>query len=132
MPLVRYLVEQIRHFCKKPPKGFEKYFEEGKPGAKPASAAKDGETSEKPKSSAKSPQQQQQSKSDWNLGMFSNTSKQEGNRGGNQGRSAGDGSDGNREKMLIFGGITAVAVLASFAYFEMGYKEISWKEFVTK
>lgn len=140
VPLVRYLLEQISYFCKKPPKGFEKYFEKGKGSPKSTSTA-NGESAEAgkqsagdippTKSSTNSPQQA--AKNDWNFGMFANTNKQQksGGRGG-QGRPIGEGSDGSREKWLVFGAIGAVALLGSFAFFEMGYKEISWKEFVTK
>lgn len=137
VPLIRYLVEQIRHFCKKPPKGFEKYFEEGK-SAKPAAASEAGAAGKQaaPKtaentSSAQKPAQQKSN--EWNFGMFNNTGKQQSGGGGKggQGRPIGEGGDGNREKMVIFGAIAAVGIIASLAFFEMGYKEISWKDFVT-
>ncbi|XP_075159733.1 AFG3 like matrix AAA peptidase subunit 2 [Haematobia irritans] len=137
MPLVRYLVEQIRHFCKKPPKGFEKYFEEGK-AAKPASEASAAGKQESPakptEKSASSSQSSQAKNNEWNFGMFNNTAKQQSGGGGGkggQGRPIGEGGDGNREKLVILGAIAAVGVIASLAFFEMGYKEISWKEFVT-
>lgn len=140
VPLVRYLLEQISHFCKKPPKGFEKYFEQGKGSPKPATssaadsaAAGEKSVGEDPTSKSKPNPPQQTAKNDWNFGMFANTNKQQGGGGtGGKGRPIGEGSDGNREKWLVFGAIGAVALLGSFAFFEMGYKEISWKEFVTK
>lgn len=139
VPIVRYLLEQISYFCKKPPKGFEKYFEQGKSSAKPASSAAGEASAAKPKSSessaSKSPSSTptQSTKNDWNFGMFANTNKQQGGGGrGGQGRPIGEGGDGNREKWLVFGAIGTVALLGSFAFFEMGYKEVSWKEFVTK
>lgn len=138
VPLVRYLLEQISYFCKKPPKGFEKYFEQGKkstPAAgESAAAGKKGASETTPSKSASPPPQQQQQKSDWNFGMFANSNKQQqsgGNRGG-QGRPIGEGGEGNRERFVIIGAVGAVALLGLFAFFEMGYKEISWKEFVTK
>ncbi|XP_037828708.1 AFG3-like protein 2 [Lucilia sericata] len=138
-PLVRYLLEQISYFCKKPPKGFEKYFEQGKSGAKPTastageSAATDKKSSgETPATKSTATPPQQPAKNDWNFGMFANTNKQQGGGGrGGQGRPLGEGGEGNREKWLVFGAVGAVALLGSFAFFEMGYKEISWKEFVT-
>lgn len=39
-------------------------------------------------------------------------------------------SDGEREKWYIFGAAGAVALLALIGFWEMGYKEIGWKEFV--
>lgn len=40
--------------------------------------------------------------------------------------------DGDREKWYIFGAAGAIAFLATIAFWEMGYKEIAWKEFVHK
>lgn len=39
-------------------------------------------------------------------------------------------SDGDREKWLIVGAAGLVALLAVIGFWEMGYKEIGWKEFV--
>ncbi|XP_013116732.1 AFG3-like protein 2 [Stomoxys calcitrans] len=136
MPLVRYLMEQIRYFCKKPPKGFEKYFEEGKaakPAASEASAA-GKDASAKPTEKPASSTQSSQKSNDWNFGMFNNTARQQSGGGGGkggQGRPIGEGGDGNKEKLVILGAIAAVGLIASLAFFEMGYKEISWKDFVT-
>lgn len=33
---------------------------------------------------------------------------------------------------MLFGTLGAVAVIAVLAYYEMGYQEIAWKEFVNK
>lgn len=41
-------------------------------------------------------------------------------------------SDGEREKWLLFGLVGAVTVIGTLAFYEMGYKEIAWKEFVNK
>uniref|UniRef100_A0A1B0G3D3 AAA+ ATPase domain-containing protein n=1 Tax=Glossina morsitans morsitans TaxID=37546 RepID=A0A1B0G3D3_GLOMM len=137
VPLVRYLLEQIRYFCKKPPKGFEKYFDEGKkPGAKAAGGedgAKKGDAPAQPSknlppSQTQSTPQQQQQRSDWNFGMFTNKQQQGGRQGGN--RNVGDGGSGEREKWIILGAIAAAALVGSFAFFEVGYKEIAWKDFV--
>lgn len=40
--------------------------------------------------------------------------------------------DGDKEKWYIFGATGAIALLATLAFWEMGYKEIGWKEFVHK
>lgn len=137
VPLVRYLLEQISHFCKKPPKGFEKYFEQGKTAAKPTASAA-GEAAaesagEKTANKPTVPPTQQTQKSDWSFGMFTNTKQQQGGSGGKggSGRPLGEGGEGNREKWLVVGAIGVAALMGSFAFFEMGYKEISWKEFVT-
>ncbi|TDG52873.1 hypothetical protein AWZ03_000416 [Drosophila navojoa] len=146
-PLVRYIVEQLQLFCKKPPKGFEKYFEaggKGKPKAaaegdksaasnsKQTSSSSSSSSSSKSKPPAMRPSSSNEPKSDWNFGMFSNSSRGPGARGTGTpgGRPLGEGGGGDRERWILFGAIGAVVLIASFAFFEMGYKEISWKEFV--
>ncbi|KAH8298637.1 hypothetical protein KR018_004553 [Drosophila ironensis] len=147
-PLLRYIARQIQLLCKKPPKGFEKYFEAGgKSSAQPkGSAAAEGKSgsgsgsksaSEKPTSSSASSKPSRtasESKSDWNFGMFSNGSRgpagSRGNAPGGRPLSEGGGGGGDRERWILLGAIGAVVLLGSFAFFEMGYKEISWKEFV--
>ncbi|XP_034656543.1 AFG3-like protein 2 isoform X1 [Drosophila subobscura] len=142
-PLIRYFVEQLQLFCKKPPKGFEKYFEAGGKSTQPKGAngekkpvAKDSQSATD-KSKATQPQTSKsaaasESKSDWNFGMFSNSSRGASGRRSNPpgGRPIGEGSGGDRERWILLGAIGAVVLVGSFAFFEMGYKEISWKEFV--
>lgn len=61
----------------------------------------------------------------------SNSGKSGGGTGG-AGRPIG-GSEGNeKEKWLVIGAMAAVTLLGAAALFEMGYKEIAWKEFVNK
>ncbi|XP_055626508.1 AFG3-like protein 2 [Toxorhynchites rutilus septentrionalis] len=128
---------RIQLFCEKPPKGFEKYYKPG--GTKkppPASEAKDAKPAENAKptaaagsGSSKSPQPP---KNDWNLGMFG-PQPARGSGGSSGGGGAGrpiGGEGGDKEKMLVFGAIAGVALISAIAYFEMGYKEIAWKEFV--
>lgn len=50
---------------------------------------------------------------------------------GGSGRPIG-GEGGEKEKMMVFGALAGVALISAIAYFEMGYKEIAWKEFVNK
>ncbi|XP_058460986.1 AFG3-like protein 2 [Malaya genurostris] len=132
------LLHRIQLFCEKPPKGFEKYFKPGS-GKKVASSegstkpTKDAvESSTDHGSSANIKGSQQPPKNDWNLGMFGpQTSKGKGvsSGGGGAGRPIG-GDGGDKEKMLVFGALAGVALISVIAYFEMGYKEIAWKEFV--
>lgn len=146
---MRYIVEQLQLLCKKPPKGFEKYFEAGGKSGKPKTTAEgDKKTSSKqPSSSSNSsgssskskpptmkPSTSSDPKSDWNFGMFSNSSRGPAARGPGtpSGRPLGEGGGGERERWILFGAIGAVVLIASFAFFEMGYKEISWKEFVNR
>ncbi|KAH8319338.1 hypothetical protein KR067_004166 [Drosophila pandora] len=144
-PLIRYIAKQIQLLCKKPPKGFEKYFEAGGKSSQPKGAAAEGKpssgsnksASEKPGTSSPAPSKQAKSapeaKSDWNFGMFSNSSRGPSGRSGNTpgGRPLSEGGGGgDRERWILLGAIGAVVLVGSFAFFEMGYKEISWKEFV--
>lgn len=143
-PLLRYIVEQVQLFCKKPPKGFEKYFEAGGKNPPKGSAEKtptagnkssgSGNTSNKPPASKPSTSAAPESKSDWNFGMFSNSTRGPAGRGTGTpgGRPLGEGGGGDRERWILLGAIGAVVLVGSFAFFEMGYKEISWKEFVNR
>lgn len=70
---------------------------------------------------------------DWNFGMFS-PNPAAGNKGKEQGqgRPIGGNPEGPDSKMLLYGALGVFAVLGSIAFFEMGYKEISWKDFINK
>ncbi|KAL1403656.1 hypothetical protein pipiens_005599 [Culex pipiens pipiens] len=134
-------LHRIQLFCEKPPKGFEKYYKGGKkpPAAAAEAAGEASGKSAKPADGAgpakESPSQPP--KNDWNLGMFGPQparGKQGGSSGGGggggSGRPIGGGEGGDKEKMIIFGALAGVALISTIAYFEMGYKEIAWKEFV--
>lgn len=138
-------LHRIQLFCEKPPKGFEKYYKSG--GKKPSAAAAAEAAGEASGKSAKpadgaAPAKESPSqppKNDWNLGMFGPQparGKQGGSSGGGggggSGRPIGGGEGGDKEKMIIFGALAGVALISTIAYFEMGYKEIAWKEFVNK
>ncbi|XP_058063839.1 AFG3-like protein 2 [Anopheles bellator] len=136
-------IHRIQLFCEKPPKGFEKYYKPpGSGGGKratkseSAAAAKDDKPlTEKPSSPPGTPQAPGEStqKNDWNLGMFSpQPARGKGSSGGSggSGRPIDGGEDGDKEKMLIFGALAGVALISAIAYFEMGYKEVTWKEFI--
>lgn len=124
-------------FAEKPPKGFEKYFEQGQGGKAKAAGEKprDGpkQAHETQQAASKEAADTSKSKSnDWNFGMFNQTTSGKGkSSGGGSGRPIG-GDGGDKEKWLIFGALGAVALIGSFAFFEMGYREIAWKEFVNK
>lgn len=51
--------------------------------------------------------------------------------GGGSGKPLG-GEGGDKEKWLMFGAVSALAIAGAIVYFEVGYKEIGWKEFVNK
>ncbi|XP_013186303.2 AFG3-like protein 2 [Amyelois transitella] len=121
VPALDSVLNQWYEFCKKPPKGFEKYFQPGTSQKQPKIPDKEG--SPGPSKSA-SPSPKPSSSDKWNINMFSNTG---GGRGGG-GRGGYEGQD--REKWMMFSAMGVMTLLASFAYFEMRYKEISWRDFV--
>lgn len=122
IPLVKLILEQARLLSEKPPKGFEKYFEQEKP-KKPVE--KDSKAGDAKPEAAKEKQPDQKTDNDWNFGMFSTNAK----GGGGKGRPIGN-DGGEREKWLILGAIATAALLSSMVLFDVGYKEIGWREFV--
>lgn len=136
------LKNEWRIFCEKPPKGFEKYFKPGskKPSssaAKPETSPKDAKPkeqagSEKPKAEPPPPSrtpgstntagQQKPPYDQWSFGLFGGT--------GSRGSGGKPFGDSEKDRWYILGALGTVAVLGALAYFEMGYKEIGWKEFV--
>ncbi|XP_014364273.2 AFG3-like protein 2 [Papilio machaon] len=122
VPALDSVLNQWYEFCKKPPKGFEKYFQ-------PGASQKQTKKSEKDESPAPSkttppPSKPSSSQDKWNINMFSSSSGS--GRGG--GRGGFDNQD--REKWMMFGALGVVTLLASIAYFELRYREISWRDFV--
>lgn len=124
------------------PKGFEKYFQSKEKTAttsSDASKTESGNSSSGDKSTAQKADKSAPPKSnDWSLGMFSpsNTKNSSGRSssgggGGGSGKPLG-GEDNDKEKWLLFGAVSALAIAGAIIYFEVGYKEIGWKEFVNK
>ncbi|GAB0099842.1 AFG3-like protein 2 [Sergentomyia squamirostris] len=133
-------LKEWRTFCEKPPKGFEKYFKpsNGKVRKEASQAAEKGkegkqEPSVDPPPAKSTPPPTTSTpadKNDWNFGMFSPNPPRGKSRGGSSGRPIG-GDGGEKEKWILFGALGTIAFVGALAYFEMGYKEIGWKEFVT-
>ncbi|KAL0819279.1 hypothetical protein ABMA28_008519 [Loxostege sticticalis] len=121
VPALDSVLNQWYEFCKKPPKGFEKYFQPGASQKQQKIPDKDGAPA--PSKSSPSAPKPPSSPDKWNMNMFSNTG---GGRGG--GRGGYEGQD--REKWMMFGAMGVVTLLASIAYFELRYREISWRDFV--
>lgn len=70
---------------------------------------------------------------DWNFGMFGpnpSGGPKSGNQG--QGRPIGGEQPPDQTRMLLFGALGFIAFVGALTFFEMGYKEISWKDFVNK
>ncbi|XP_047481878.1 AFG3-like protein 2 [Penaeus chinensis] len=125
LPNGTILLQQWRMFCQKPPRGFEKYFR---------GASKQG-PKQQPQQKADTPPPQQQSsnkpstpKDPFNLSLFGSGSKsgKGGGRGGG-GKPLGEGSD--RDRWVAMAALAAMGLLGVAAIYQMGYKEITWKEF---
>lgn len=125
LPNGTILLQQWRQFCQKPPRGFEKYFR---------GASKQG-PKQQPQQKADTPPPQQQSpnkpstpKDPFNLSLFGSGSKsgKGGGRGGG-GKPLGEGSD--RDRWVAMAALAAMGLLGVAAIYQMGYKEITWKEF---
>lgn len=67
---------------------------------------------------------------DWNFGMFGPNPS--GGPKGGSGRTIGGEQPPDQTKMFIYGALGFIAFVGALTYFEMGYKEISWKDFVNK
>ncbi|CRL00090.1 CLUMA_CG013372, isoform A [Clunio marinus] len=69
---------------------------------------------------------------DWNFGMFGPNHAPGGKSGSNsgQGRPIGGEQPPDQTRMLLFGALGFIAFVSALTFFEMGYKEISWKDFV--
>uniref|UniRef100_A0A1B6D736 AAA+ ATPase domain-containing protein n=1 Tax=Clastoptera arizonana TaxID=38151 RepID=A0A1B6D736_9HEMI len=122
-PELSTVLHQWQLFCQKPPKGFEKYFKPGGASKKPELNNKETKKNDAPKpTSPKAPPPQSSRPDQWSFGVFG---------GSRSGSSGGKGfGDGEKEKWVIFGVLGAVLVVGTLAFYEMGYKEIAWKEFV--
>lgn len=130
LPYGQALFQQWRNFCEKPPKGFEKYFR--------GAASKQGTTSKKnpetpSETSKRNPEKPKigpssKPKDPFNLSLFGSGSKSGGGGGsGSSGRPLGEGNE--RDRWLALGALGVMGVLAAAALYNMGYKEITWKEF---
>lgn len=120
VPALDSVLNQWLEFCKKPPKGFEKYFQPGA-GKKEAKTVDKNEAPAPPKAA---PPPKPSSQDKWNMGIFGPTPP---GRGG--GRGPYDGGE-DKEKWVMFGALGVMAILGTVAYFEIKYREISWRDFV--
>lgn len=123
VPALDSVLNQWYEFCKKPPKGFEKYFQPGSSQKEAKQPEKDEAPSSSKSSTSSPPKPSSPSQDKWNLGMFGPPSAR-----GSGGRGPYEGDD--KEKWMMFGAIGIVTLLASIAYFELKYREISWRDFV--
>lgn len=116
-------------------KGFEKFAKP--PKTSEVDESKQSKTDEPAKLPPTSPSKTSSDTSkpppDWNFGMFG-PNPTAGPKGSNQGqgRPIGGEQQPDQTKMLLFGALGFIAFVSALTYFEMGYKEISWKDFVNK
>uniref|UniRef100_A0A2A4JLH3 AAA+ ATPase domain-containing protein n=1 Tax=Heliothis virescens TaxID=7102 RepID=A0A2A4JLH3_HELVI len=120
VPAIDSVLNQWYEFCKKPPKGFEKYFQPGTSQKQAKNPNPDKNSPPPSKGAQPSPSKPSSAQDKWNMNMFSGP--------GSSNRSGYEGQD--REKWMMFGAVGIVTVLASIAYFELRYREISWRDFV--
>ncbi|XP_042235457.1 AFG3-like protein 2 [Homarus americanus] len=125
LPWSTTLLQQWQHFCQKPPRGFEKYFR--------GSASKQGQTGNaKPTPKTDPPPEPtnkpSKPKDPFNINLFGSGNKSGGGgRGGGGGKPIGEGSE--RDRWLALAALAAMGFLGVAAYYQMGYREITWKEF---
>lgn len=103
LPSLSTALKQWTHLCEKPPTGFEKYFDKNK-------KTKDGK------------------KSDGSIGRsnaFDKAFKKSMNR-----MSQGSSGDSEKEKWILYSVAAVIGLLSLFAFYNMSYKEITWKDFV--
>lgn len=130
-PFLKSVLRQFRLYCQKPPKGFEKYFKPGgakKEPPKNESGVKEGKQEAPPSSKPSTGQSSRPGPSrpgdQWPFGVFGGGPR----AGPGGGKPFGEG--GEKEKWILFGALGVVGVVGVLAYYEMGYTEIAWKEFV--
>lgn len=128
----KLVLEEFKLFCEKPPKGFEKYFKDGKPSpkeskpeAKESKETKGKETKPEqkpPKPSLGAPPGEKKPYDQWSFGLFGGT--------GNRGSGGKPFNDYEQSKWLLAAAAGTIAFLATITMWEMGYREIGWKDFV--
>lgn len=118
------------------PKGFDKYF---KPPKSSSSSSENEEIksdkAETPKKAPSASKSTSDSKPppDWNFGMFGPQHGPKSNSSGSKGgRPIGGEQNPDQNKMLLYGGLGITAFIIALTFFELGYKEISWKDFINK
>ncbi|ODN00746.1 AFG3-like protein 2 [Orchesella cincta] len=140
-PDIEKLLSEFRvYFTDKPPKGFEKYFKP-KPGEKSVKppegkrAEAKGEEARKPSASempstgaAKGSGSSPRPPGDpWSSFLGGGGPRLGG--GGKGPGSTGLGGEGG-DKMIFMAVVGTIVLLGTFAYYEMSYTEITWKDFV--
>lgn len=129
------LLQQWYQLCQKPPRGFEKYFRgaSGKQAGSGKGGRKEGgqEVPPPPPPPSKSPHQPPTGPKDpFSMNLFGSGPKTGGGGGGGaRGGPKPLGEGGERERWVALATLAAVGLLGVAAYYQMSYREITWKEF---
>lgn len=121
------------------PKDFDKYFKPPKSTSERSSVTEEkSKNSETPKRSSSSPSSNSKSSPDtkpppdWNFGMFGPSPSSQSSKSGSKGRPIGGEPNPDQGKMILYGALGFAAFVVALTMFELGYKEISWKDFTNK
>ncbi|XP_063851531.1 AFG3-like protein 2 [Scylla paramamosain] len=129
------LLQQWYQLCQKPPRGFEKYFRgaAGKQGAPGKGGRKDGgqgDAGPPPPPPSKVPHPPPTGPKDpFSMNLFGSGPKTGGGGSGGRGGPKPLGEGGERERWVALATLAAVGLLGVAAYYQMSYREITWKEF---
>lgn len=131
-PAASDVLETVRAWCSKPPKGFEKFFKDKPSGKAPKTSPK----AETPKESPPKRASQSKKASQEFPDFFKLGSRNSGG-GSGSGGSGGAGGFGNmpdseKQRLASMVGLGMVGVLAMVYMNQLSYREISWKEFVSQ
>lgn len=117
------------------PKGFDKYFKPPKSTSEKEETKSDNPEAPKkasppPSSSSSKSTSDSKPPPDWNFGMFGPQHSPKGKEG--KGRPIGSEQNPDQSKMILYGALGFIGFVAALTLFELGYKEISWKDFTNK
>lgn len=139
---LEYVQQQWRIFCQKPPKGFEKFYRKksaATEGKKLGETLKKGENNaaDKGAQSAQQPRPPPASKAppplsgdkksqapQWSFKLFGEKSQ--------SGPGGKIPQDSSKDTIVLCCGIGAFLLFGYLAYTQMGYKEITWRDFLNK
>ncbi|MCL4118737.1 UNVERIFIED_CONTAM: hypothetical protein GTU68_037136 [Idotea baltica] len=123
------LLEYWLKFCEKPPRGFEKYFRNQNDKKSSPEASSSGSEKKPLQDTTKSQKESQPDQEKPNPFSFAFKIEKSGKIGGGGSGKASDDGGSEKEKWMLLGGLVSVGLLAALAYYQMGYREITWKEF---
>lgn len=128
-PYSNKLLQRWQHFCQKPPRGFEKYFRGGSKQGQTGNAKQQPKTEQPPESSKQTTNKPTDVKDPFNINLFGTGNKSGGGGRGSGGAGKPLGEGGERDRWLALAAVAALGFLGMAAYYQLGYREITWKEF---